>query len=67
MKKAEDNEDIILRLYETCRKETTVNISLPKLNRNIEAVFKPCEIKTYRIPRDYEKPVVETNLLEWAD
>jgi alpha-mannosidase len=67
MKKAEDNEDIILRLYETCRKETKVNIDLPKLNRTIEAVFKPCEIKTYRIPRDTDKPVLETNLLEWVD
>lgn len=67
MKKAEDNEDIIIRLYETSRKSTKAVISLPKLNRELEVNFGPCEIKTFRIPRDSEKPVIETNLLEWIE
>ncbi|SKA85327.1 alpha-mannosidase [Clostridium sp. USBA 49] len=67
MKKAEDNDDIILRLYETTREETKVTINLPKLERTLNVLFKPCEIKTFRIPKNTEKPVVETNLLEWNE
>jgi alpha-mannosidase len=37
---------------------------LPRWGRIIEAAFRPCEIKTFRIPRDGALPIVETNLLE---
>lgn len=67
MKQAEDNDDIILRLYETSRRSTTAVISLPKLDREIKASFRPCEIKTFRIPRDIERPIIETNMLEWTE
>ncbi|GAB2566572.1 alpha-mannosidase [Gracilibacillus alcaliphilus] len=67
MKQAEENDDIILRLYETNRVATKAVIELPKWNRTIEADFGPCEIKTFRIPKDTAKPVVETNLLEWEE
>jgi alpha-mannosidase len=33
----------------------------------IEADFGPAEIKTFRVPRDASRPVVETNLLEWTE
>ena len=67
IKLAEDNDDLIIRCYETARVATTGTISLPKFNRTIEAEFGPCEIKTFRVPRDPAMPVVETNLLEWAE
>jgi alpha-mannosidase len=40
---------------------------LPKFNRSFKASFKPSEIKTFRIPKDSEKPVRETNLIEWDE
>ena len=39
-------------------------MSIRPANRVIKAQFKPCEIKTFRIPRDVGQPIVETNLLE---
>jgi len=65
MKQAEDNDDIIIRCYETNRVATEATIRLPKWDRIITASFQPCEIKTFRIPKDTSKPVMETNLLEW--
>ncbi len=67
VKKAEDNDDLILRVYETAGCETGGTISLPRFNRTIEADWGPCEIKTFRIPSDESLPVVETNLLEWEE
>ncbi|MFS0613449.1 alpha-mannosidase [Lederbergia ruris] len=67
MKKAEDNDDIIIRAYETTNIETETKIELPKWNRTITTKFKPSEIKTFRIPSDESKPVEETNLLEWVE
>ena len=65
MKKAEDNDDLIIRAYETARTSTRAVIKLPKWNRTIEADFGPCEIKTFRIPKDASLPIAETNLIEW--
>ncbi|TCP29464.1 alpha-mannosidase [Scopulibacillus darangshiensis] len=65
LKKAEDNDDLILRCYETVNTATEATIVLPKWNREIKTAFKPCEIKTFRIPKDPGKPVTETDLLEW--
>ncbi len=64
IKKAESNDDLILRAYETARLATHATIQLPQLGRTVEAEFVPCEIKTWRIPRDESQPVVETHLLE---
>jgi alpha-mannosidase len=65
VKKAEDNDDLIIRCYETAGIATDASIHLPKFNRTITAEFGPCEIKTFRVPKDETLPVVETNLLEW--
>lgn len=65
VKKAEDNDDLIVRAYETAKTATEATIELPKWNRTITAKFGPCEIKTFRVPKDASLPVVETNLLEW--
>jgi alpha-mannosidase len=67
MKQAEDNDDIIIRCYETNKEATEAAISLPKWNRVIKADFGACEIKTFRVPKDSDQPVIETNLLEWQD
>jgi alpha-mannosidase len=42
-------------------------IQLPRLARGIEASFAPCEIKTFRLPRDENPPAIETNLLEFEE
>ncbi|MFW5696548.1 MAG: glycoside hydrolase family 38 C-terminal domain-containing protein [Phototrophicaceae bacterium] len=65
LKQAEDNDDLIIRAYETAKIATTGTIRLPKWDRTIEVDFAPCEIKTFRVPRDPSQPVVETDLLEW--
>jgi alpha-mannosidase len=67
VKKADDNDDLVIRCYETAGVGTSGTIRLPRFNRTIEADFGPCEIKTFRIPRDEAQPVVETNLLEWTE
>lgn len=64
VKKAEDNDDIIVRCYETNRTDTKACLRLPYWKREIELEFGPCEIKTLRVPTDPNAPVVETNLLE---
>ncbi|MBX3062730.1 MAG: alpha-mannosidase [Anaerolineae bacterium] len=66
VKKAEDNDDLIIRCYETAKIITRGTIRLPKWDRVIEASFNPCEIKTFRIPKDAAQPITETNLVEWT-
>jgi alpha-mannosidase len=66
LKKAEDTDDLVLRCYETNKTSTHATIRLPRWNRTISATFGPCEIKTFRIPKDPALPIVETNLLEWS-
>lgn len=57
--------DLVLRGYESAGRRTTARIALPLLGeRVIEAEFGPCEIKTFRVPRDPAQPVVEVDLLE---
>jgi alpha-mannosidase len=65
LKMAEEGDDLILRCVETNKEAVQAAVCLPFWNRVFEASFGPCEIKTFRIPRDPEQPVVETNLLEW--
>ena len=65
IKKAEDNDDLIVRAYETDKTTATATIHLAMCQRTIETTFTPCEIKTFRVPRDPKKAIVETNLLEW--
>jgi alpha-mannosidase len=65
LKQAEDGSgDLILRAYETAGSAVTAALRLPRLGRTITAAFGPCEVKTFRIPRDETRLVVETNLLE---
>jgi alpha-mannosidase len=65
LKQAEDGGGLVVRAYETTRSATTTTIRLPLVEREWEARFGPAEIKTFLLPDDAARPVVETNLLEW--
>ena len=64
LKQAEDGDDLILRAVETNQAVTQAIIEIPHFGKVIETTFNPCEIKTFRIPKDVNLPVCETNLLE---
>ncbi len=63
LKKAEDTDDIVLRLYETRGESTETDIAL--FERSWKVRLNPCEIKTFLIPRDKKSSVMEVNLLEF--
>ena len=67
LKKHEDSDDLILRCYETSGKETEAEIKIPFLNRSWKTFFKPCEIKTFIIPRRPELEVAEIDMLEFLE
>lgn len=64
LKKAENHDDLIIRLYETNHQETVAKVNLKKWGRSMELHFGPSEIKTFCIPKNPEEPVYETNLIE---
>ena len=66
LKAAEDGDgSLVVRGYETSGRAARATLELPLVERTIEAEFGPHEIKTFRVPRDPEAPIAETNLLEW--
>lgn len=65
IKQAEDGDDLIVRAYETHGVPTQATINLTGWQRVIQADFAPAEIKTFRVPRAVEQPIIATNLLEW--
>jgi alpha-mannosidase len=65
LKKAEDDDSLVLRCVEVHKEAAHGVLRLPRWNRSIEADFGPCEIKTFRVPKDPRQPVEEMNLLEW--
>lgn len=67
MKRAEDNDDVILRCYESAGQATSGTIELPFLQRRIALSFTAHEIKTVRIPRDPSAPASEPSMLEWDE
>ena len=67
LKQAEDGNGLVLRAFETSGAAARASIRLPRLERVIEADFGPNEIKTFFLPREAIKEVIETNLLEWPD
>ena len=62
LKKSEDTEDTVLRLYETRGESSETNIAL--FERSWKVRLNPCEIKTFLIPRDKKASIKEVNLLE---
>ncbi|HEX7021511.1 MAG TPA: glycoside hydrolase family 38 C-terminal domain-containing protein, partial [Trueperaceae bacterium] len=67
LKKAEEGDDLVVRLVETSNNQTRATLCMPFVRRTIELDFRPCEIKTLRIPLDSDRPIVETNLMEWPE
>lgn len=67
LKQAEDGDDLIVRAYASARVAAEATISLPAWGRSFSAAFGPCEIKTFRVPRDPAQPVVEVSMLEWEE
>lgn len=65
VKLAEDNDDLIVRCYESSRVATEAELRVGE--RVIPLSFGACEIKTIRVPCDDSQPVMETNLLELED
>jgi alpha-mannosidase len=65
LKLTEDpGDDLVVRAYESAGRPALAEIDLPLVGRRISARFGPCEIKTFRVPRDPEQPATETDLLE---
>jgi alpha-mannosidase len=67
LKQCEDNDDLIIRSYETAGRTAHALVKLPLWERSLELEFTPCEIKTLRIPRNPKAAVKEVNLVEWDD
>ena len=64
VKRAEDGDAVVVRLFETSKNNARARVTLPFLNRSFDADFGPCEVKTFRIPLATDDPVSEVNLLE---
>lgn len=67
IKAAEDGGAVVVRAYDSAGRGGSGAIDLPLLNRRIEATFAPGEVKTFLVPDEPDRPVVETSLLEWTD
>ncbi len=63
VKRAEDDDAAVVRAYEAAGRAAKARFRL--FERELEADFGAGEIKTFRVPRAPDAPVVETNLLEW--
>jgi alpha-mannosidase len=55
---------MVIRCVETEGKTTTATIKLSLPNKEWTAKFKPCEIKTFIVPKKKEAKVTETDMLE---
>lgn len=58
--------DLIVRAVETTGDAVTgARLVLPLVDRVVETDFRPYQLRTFRVPRDPARPVVEVDLLEW--
>jgi alpha-mannosidase len=65
LKLSEDpDDDLVLRAHESAGRPGRVDIDLPLAGRRVTADFGPFQIRTWRVPLDRGRPVVETDLLE---
>jgi alpha-mannosidase len=62
-KKAENNDDLIIRLFEPTRSQQETSLTIPALNIKTKIKMAPFEIKTFRINRKTRK-IMETDLME---
>ena len=64
VKVAEDGDDLVVRLVETAGRLTRAVVDLPLWQRRFQTDIAPFEIRTFRVSRDPDVEVVETDLLE---
>jgi alpha-mannosidase len=65
VKLAEDGSaDLVLRVVETAGRGGPAVVDLPALGRRVELDIGPFEIRTFRVPRDGDAEVLESDLLE---
>lgn len=64
VKKAAENDDIIVRGFETEGRSTAVDFCLSHCGRSWRAEFGPHAVKTFRVPAGSQQPVHEVSLLE---
>lgn len=57
--------DIIVRAIETRGEPATASLDLPVLGRTLDAEFTPFQLRTFRVPIDPAREIVEVDLLEW--
>jgi alpha-mannosidase len=64
VKVAEDGADLVVRVVETCGRAARGVVDLQLWQRRFEIDVGPFEIRTFRVSRDPDRGVVETDLLE---
>lgn len=64
VKKAEDDDNIVLRLFEYAGKRDTVTIRLATIGRTFTTPINPHEIKTLMLDKTTDYRITETDLLE---
>jgi alpha-mannosidase len=64
MKVAEDGDDLVVRVVETAGRAVRGVVDLQLWQRRFEIDVRPFEIRTFRVSRDPDIDVVETDLLE---
>lgn len=64
VKESEEKDGVIIRAYETKKQAGKALLCAGFMNRMEELSFKPCEIKTVKLPYDADRPVIEVNMLE---
>ncbi|HEX2221901.1 MAG TPA: glycoside hydrolase family 38 C-terminal domain-containing protein [Candidatus Limnocylindria bacterium] len=67
LKRAEDDDDIVIRLWEVTGAATTATLRLPAWRRELRVELGPAEIRTLKVPRDPARPAREVDLIEWED
>lgn len=65
LKRAEDDDGVIVRLVETAGEAAQATVQLPFLGRTVEASLRANQIKTFHLPDEPDAPVREVNLVEW--
>ena len=62
LKNSEDNDGLVLRLFETAGVPTTVTVDFKAINKNFTLSFTPQEVKTVKIAKDGS--VTEIRIIE---
>jgi alpha-mannosidase len=60
----EESDDLIVRAVETAGRSTSATISIPLLDRTLEAEFGPHQLRTWRLPSDPAAEAIEVDLVE---